>query len=89
MSNHGLNAGRKRRYKSEIIRRDGDRCVHCGVALGDDITLEHIVPVKHGGRNKLENLALAHAECNLRRDRGGEMDAEQRRELAMLLANYQ
>jgi hypothetical protein len=29
--------------------------------------LEHIIPIKHGGGDELENLALACAECNLKK----------------------
>ena len=29
--------------------------------------MEHIIPIKHGGGDELENLALACAECNLKK----------------------
>ena len=31
------------------------------------LQIEHIIPIKHGGGDELENLALACAECNLKK----------------------
>lgn len=53
----------KRRQR--LIDRDGGGCWFCGIALGDDITIEHLVPKSKGGRDGLANYALAHARCNL------------------------
>ena len=48
------------------------RCIHCrrqllvdleGEPIGD-VTVEHIVPRRHGGGDDLENLALACGRCN-------------------------
>lgn len=86
MSNHGINPKRRREFVALIRQRDGDCCVHCGGALGEDATLEHVVPRSRGGENTLSNLALAHGKCNEQSARGGGMDAEQRRELAALVA---
>lgn len=49
---------------NRLLDRDGARCLFCGSDLGDDITVEHLVPVAHGGPNHISNLFLAHAECN-------------------------
>jgi 5-methylcytosine-specific restriction endonuclease McrA len=47
-------------------------CIHCrrrllvgldGAPIGD-VTVEHIVPRRHGGGDDLENLALACGRCN-------------------------
>lgn len=51
-----------------LIERDGDACFFCGIELGDDITVEHLVPKVHGGPDCLANLTLAHADCNARAD---------------------
>ncbi len=48
-----------------LLQRDGDKCFLCGFPLDDDITVEHLVPVAHGGPNHLSNKALAHSRCNL------------------------
>lgn len=47
-----------------LIERDGDACFFCGLALGDDISVEHLVPRVHGGPNHISNYVLAHAACN-------------------------
>lgn len=52
----------KRRAK--LLQRDGDECWFCGLAMGDDVTIEHLVPRSAGGPDKLANYALAHAKCN-------------------------
>lgn len=58
----------------EVIARDGDVCWICG---GSDWaeeenhrlhrSLDHLVPRRLGGVENVENLRLAHAECNSRR----------------------
>lgn len=59
-------AGRRehvpRRIRNKVEERD-PTCVRCGV--GDDLELHHIIPKKHGGVNKLENLAMLCEECHL------------------------
>lgn len=47
-----------------IIERDGTDCFFCGEALGDDVTVEHLVSICHGGPNHISNTFLAHGECN-------------------------
>ena len=47
-----------------LLARDGDNCFFCRLPLNDDITVEHLVSVAHGGPNHISNLFLAHAECN-------------------------
>jgi hypothetical protein len=49
-----------------LLARDGDRCFLCREPLGEDISVEHLVPVAVGGPNHLANKALAHGRCNLR-----------------------
>jgi hypothetical protein len=66
--------------KVEIIERDGFKCKICGkfltscreakrfVKLGQGLYhIDHIVPVRQGGRATLENLRLTCPECNLKR----------------------
>lgn len=57
-----LSQGDKRRHK--LMDRDGSDCWFCGDEMGDDCTLEHLVPRSRGGGNTMANLVLAHAECN-------------------------
>ncbi len=48
----------------ELLRRDGGDCWFCGLALGEDITLEHLIPKSAEGGNGRHNLVLAHKACN-------------------------
>lgn len=49
-----------------VLDRDGNDCFYCGRPFteGKPATLEHLVPVVHGGTNHLSNLAAAHEDCN-------------------------
>lgn len=59
-------ASSKVRHRIQAIReRDGDGCWYCGTYLGDDVTVEHLLSRIHEGPNRIENLVLAHAGCNL------------------------
>lgn len=66
----GVRTRRDNRYRSVEVRtlleRDGDDCFLCRLPLGNDITVEHLVPVAAGGPNHIGNKALAHQACNLR-----------------------
>lgn len=60
-------ASTRRRYTTDertLIKRDGDCCFLCQQPLGEDITVEHLVPIVDGGTNHIGNKALAHARCN-------------------------
>lgn len=57
----------RRRDKATVaalISRDGSTCFFCGGELADDITVEHLVAIAHGGPNHISNLYLAHGPCN-------------------------
>lgn len=63
----------------EIGDRDGWRCHICGHAVNKlrsglhpkGPTIDHLVPIAHGGSDTRENVALAHRLCNTRRGTGG------------------
>jgi hypothetical protein len=48
-----------------LLARDGDTCFLCCLPLGEDMTVEHLVPLVHGGTHHIANKALAHRVCNL------------------------
>lgn len=51
--------------RKQLLQRDGDICFYCGVKMTeDDMTIEHILSLAHQGPDRLENMALCHAECN-------------------------
>lgn len=62
-----IKTGRKNTYvkeKKQILKRDGSACFYCGALMGNDITLEHLIPLTAGGQNNLSNMVLAHEDCN-------------------------
>lgn len=52
----------------QLIERDGADCFFCGLPLNDDITIEHLLSIVHGGTDRIENKALAHGLCNKEAD---------------------
>jgi hypothetical protein len=52
----------------QLIReRAGDCCEYCRVAQDERLSkfqIDHIIPIKHGGRDDTDNLCLACLKCN-------------------------
>lgn len=62
-----ISTGRLQTYvkeKRQLLERDGNLCFYCWKPLGEDITLEHLIPLTSGGQNNLYNMVLAHDKCN-------------------------
>lgn len=58
----------------DVFRRDGFRCTICGLAatdVGVILEIDHIRPVRLGGRNEVTNLRTTCRECN--RGKGGRL----------------
>ena len=53
-----------RKYKVKLLKRDGDTCFCCNLPMGEDMTLEHLIPLTAGGLNVLSNMAIMHSHCN-------------------------
>lgn len=55
--------------KDFVRNRAGHRCEYCLLHQDDSplaaLHIEHVVPIKHGGTEDLDNLALACIDCNL------------------------
>lgn len=51
--------------KSEILKACNGICSHCGKKITDDFTVEHMIPLSHGGDNSPENLAALCEACNI------------------------
>jgi 5-methylcytosine-specific restriction endonuclease McrA len=49
--------------RARIYRRDGHRCVACGT--GEDLTLDHRLPIAKGGGDDDSNFQTMCAPCNL------------------------
>jgi hypothetical protein len=65
-SGSGKKSRSKANARQKLLARDGGDCWYCGKPMGDDCTIEHLVPKADGGRNSLANYALAHRACNQR-----------------------
>jgi hypothetical protein len=49
-----------------VLQRDGFRCRYCGATAQDArLDVDHVVSVRDGGTNTLENLVTACRECNI------------------------
>ena len=54
--------------RKNIYIRDGHRCMYCGTRFGSEsLTLDHVIPRSHGGRNEWSNLVAACNKCNHRK----------------------
>ncbi len=58
---------------SVLIERDKARCQLCrkGKLRGDKWSMDHILPISHGGEHTYANTQLAHLSCNLARNNRG------------------
>ena len=55
-----------------VARRDGWRCHICRLKVTrEDWSLDHLIPLSHGGEHTYANVALAHHRCNARRGATG------------------
>jgi len=75
----GSSSERSKR-RSRTLRRDGFRCVACGVVdkTGRALEADHIVPLEVGGSHDLENMQTLCKPCHLLKTRG-ESDARHAR----------
>jgi 5-methylcytosine-specific restriction endonuclease McrA len=51
--------------RANIFRRDGFQCAYCGTRA--NLTIDHVLPRSHGGRDAWENLITACQSCNTRK----------------------
>lgn len=59
-----MNSERKRFLRAELGARDGTDCFYCLQPLLADQSIEHLENWATGGSNDLDNLVLAHVDCN-------------------------
>lgn len=56
--------------KEEITNWGTGLCGICDNLLNGSYEIDHIMPLKHGGEHKAENLQLTHSKCNrMKKDR--------------------
>jgi len=54
--------------RQQVWRKTNKRCAYCGINLKyEDMTVDHLVPVMHGGTNDFDNLLAACRSCNHRK----------------------
>ena len=54
--------------KKQILKRDDYRCRFCGLKGGEELTIDHVIPVSRGGHPyKKANLVSACLKCNQRK----------------------
>jgi len=47
--------------------RDGFKCVYCGKHGVDQLTFDHVIPRRAGGKTSWENIVAACGPCNLKK----------------------
>jgi 5-methylcytosine-specific restriction endonuclease McrA len=75
----------------DVFERDNYTCQYCDLDASQDfeiwwtanMNIDHIKPVKHGGRPDRENLAVACRACNLYK---GSIDCNSREEARQIVA---
>ena len=57
------------RKRLALIERDGENCYLCGLpfSMKRPPSLEHVIPKAKGGGNGMNNLKLAHSQCNYKK----------------------
>lgn len=51
--------------KSNVFLRDNYKCAYCDTQLAKkDCTLDHVLPISHGGKTTFENTVTACGPCN-------------------------
>ena len=62
------NGGRLSKGLAErLFKRQKGKCACCGLPLGDDYHLDHIMPLALGGSNTDGNMQLLRARCNVQK----------------------
>ena len=61
--------------RKNVLKRDNHRCQYCG-CTSVPLTLDHIVPKQHGGRDTWGNLVAACHPCNVRKGNRTPTEAE-------------
>jgi len=71
------------RLSSNIIQvlhsNQKGKCPCCGLPLGNDFHLDHIMPLALGGKNVNSNVQLLRAECNMQKHTSDPIDFMQQR----------
>ena len=47
-----------------VISRDNNQCQYCGIKIGKNATIDHVIPVSRGGQSEYTNCVASCQECN-------------------------
>ena len=64
---------------SKLFKLQRGKCACCGLPLGDDYHLDHIMPIALGGQNTDDNIQLLRAKCNQQKNAKHPIDFMQSR----------
>ena len=64
---------------AKLFKLQKGKCVCCGLPLGNDYHLDHIMPLKLGGTNTDDNMQLLRATCNMQKQAKHPVDFMQQR----------
>lgn len=67
----------------KLLALQKGKCACCGLPLGDDYHLDHIMPLALGGSNTDDNIQLLRAKCNLQKSAKHPVDFMQERGLLL------
>lgn len=71
------------KVRDEILNRTERKCAYCGCSLdGQMFALDHVVPLRKGGKDEVENLVASCIQCNHYKDT---MDVDQFRKNLMAI----
>jgi hypothetical protein len=51
-------------FRKKILTKSLGHCAYCGCALGENFTIDHVVPIWKNGGNEDSNLVAACTPCN-------------------------
>lgn len=64
---------------ANLFKLQRGKCTCCGLPLGDNYHLDHVIPLALGGANEDSNIQLLRAECNLKKSSKHPVDFMQSR----------
>ena len=56
--------GRMRFARKNVLIRDNNKCLYCGIRVGKNTSIDHIIPRSRGGKTDYKNCVTCCKECN-------------------------
>lgn len=66
------------RWIKKTLLRASNLCAICGnpILMMKDATIDHVVPLSKGGIHRMDNMQLAHEQCNW--NKGNQLDHDEK-----------